>query len=86
MTGVAIRVNNIYYIAENQNIIGRTDLHMSKDDTVYVLEAKVNDKADNAIKQIKEKYGASYRDSFSEVVKIGINWDQKKKKVDVALS
>ena len=42
MVGVAIRMNNIYYIGENQNIIGRTDLHIPKDDTVYVLEFKVN--------------------------------------------
>ena len=85
MVGAAIRMNNVYYIGENQNIIGRTDMHIPKDDTVYVLEIKVNDKAENAIKQIKEKYEISYRNSFRRVVKIGINWERKKKNITVAM-
>lgn len=85
MIGVAIRMNNIYYIGENQNIIGRTDLHIPKDDTVYVLEIKVDEKAENAIAQIEEKYESSYRNSFAQVVKIGINWNKEEKKAEVLI-
>ncbi|SLM32782.1 conserved hypothetical protein with an AAA-ATPase domain [Desulfamplus magnetovallimortis] len=85
MVGVAIRMNSIYYIGENQNIIGRTDLHIPKDDTVYILELKVDDKAINAITQIEEKYEASYQKSFARIVKIGINWEKTVKNVDVVI-
>jgi hypothetical protein len=83
MVGVAIRMNNIYYIGENQNIIGRTDLHIPKVDTVYVLELKADDSAEKAITQIEEKYETIYQNSFANVVKIGINWDKKNQKVEV---
>ncbi len=85
MVGVAIRMNSIYYIGQNQNIIGRTDLHIPKDETVYVLEFKVDGKADEAIAQIEKKYEAGYQNSFSKVVKIGINWDKETQKVDVLI-
>jgi hypothetical protein len=77
MIGVAIRMNNLYYIGENQNIIGRTDMHIPKEDCVYVLELKANAKASDAVKQIEEKYEQAYRKHFKEIVKIGINWTRK---------
>ena len=85
MIGVAIRMNKIYFISENQNIIGRTDMHIPKDDCVYVLEFKTNAKATDAINQIEEKYEQVYKKFFKEIVKIGINWTRKegKKNVDV---
>ncbi len=85
MVGVAIRMNNTYYIGENQNIIGRTDLHIPKGDTVYVLEFKVNKSVDDAIAQIEKEYEPSYRNNFAEVVKIGINWDKEKQKIEVLI-
>jgi hypothetical protein len=85
MIGVAIRMNNIYFISENQNIIGRTDMHIPKDDCVYVLEFKANAKATDAINQIEEKFEQVYKKFFKEIVKIGINWTRKegKKSVEV---
>ena len=85
MVGVAIRMNNIHYIGENQNIIGRTDLHIPKDDTVYVLEFKVDGSTDEAIAQIEENYESSYRQAFSQIIKIGVNWMRKDKAVEVLL-
>ena len=85
MVGVAIRMNNIYYIGENQNIIGRTDLHIPKDETVYVLEFKVNQNVDEAIAQIEKKYEQSYQNSFAKIVKIGINWDKEKQTTEVLI-
>ena len=85
MVGVAIRMNNIYSIGENQNIIGRTDLHIPKEDTVYVLEFKVDENVDEAMAQIEKQYEASYQNSFTKVVKIGINWDKKNQKAEVLI-
>jgi hypothetical protein len=83
MIGVAIRMNKIYFISENQNIIGRTDMHIPKDDCVYVLEFKTNAKATDAINQIEEKYEQVYKKFFKEIVKIGINWTRKEGKKNV---
>ncbi len=83
MVGVAIRMNNIHYIGENQNIIGRSDLHIPKDETVYVLEFKVNESPEKAMIQIEETYEESYRNHFDEVIKIGINWDKENRNVEV---
>ena len=83
MLGIAIKMNDVYYIGENQNIIGRTDLHIPKNNCVYVLELKVNEKAITCIKQINEKYEPAYKNQFERIVKIGVNWDRKNKQVDV---
>jgi len=83
MVGIAIIMNNVYYVAENQNIIGRNDLHIPKDKTVYILELKINENADSCIKQIEKKYEANYQQNFQEIVKIGINWNRNKNEVQV---
>ncbi|SLM28411.1 conserved hypothetical protein [Desulfamplus magnetovallimortis] len=85
MVGVAIRMNNIYYMGENQNIIGRTDLHILRGGAVYVLEFKVNKNVDEAIAQIEKDYVQSYHNSFEKIIKIGINWNKISKKVDVLI-
>lgn len=85
MVGVAIRMNDTHYIAENQNIVGRTDLHIPKENTVYVLEFKVNESAAVAITQIEKEYEKSYRNHFAEVAKIGINWDKENRNVEVCI-
>ncbi len=85
MVGVAIRMNNTHYIGEHPNIIGRSDLHIPKDDIVYVLEFKVNENTEAAMAQIEEKYEQSYKNSFAEVVKIGINWDKKEQIAEVRI-
>ncbi|MBF0101097.1 MAG: AAA family ATPase, partial [Desulfobacterales bacterium] len=64
LVGIAIRMNQTYYAAESQNIIGRTDMHLTKEDSIYVLELKVDDRAENAIKQIETTYEPSYRSLF----------------------
>ena len=82
MVGIAMKMNNIFYVAENQNIMGRTDLHVSINDCFYILEIKVDDNAHNCIKQIEEQYEPAYQDKFKKIVKIGINWNRKRKEID----
>ena len=81
---VAIRMNSIYRWWETEGIIWRTDMHIPKWDTIYVIEVKVDRSTKECIKQIEEKYEKQYKLLYKKVVKIGVNWDRKKEKVDVA--
>jgi len=85
LLGVAIRMNSIYYWPETQNILGRIDFHIPKDNIIYVLEVKINESTKKAITQIDEKYTAQYKDLYQEVVRIGVNWNKKRKKVEVEI-
>jgi len=86
LLGVAIRMNSIYYWPETQNIKGRIDFHIPKDNTIYVLEVKINESTKKAIAQIDEKYTEQYKDLYQHIVKIGVNWNKKRKKVEVELN
>ena len=80
---VAIRMNSIYRWWETEGIIWRTDMHIPKGDTIYVIEPKVDRSTKECIKQIEEKYEKQYKLLYKKVVKIGVNWDKNKDKVDV---
>ena len=59
-------------------------MHIPKWDTIYVIEVKVDRSAKECIKQIEENFEKQYKKLFKKVVKIGVNRDRKRKKVDVA--
>ena len=79
----AIRMNNIYRWWETQGIIWRTDMHIPKGDTIYIVEVKVDWSTKECIKQIEEKYEKQYINIFKKIVKIGVNRNMKGKKVGV---
>ena len=58
-------------------------MHIPKWDTIYVVEVKVNRSVKECIKQIEEKYEKQYKKDYKKVVKIGVNWNKKNKKVGV---
>ena len=80
---VAIRMNSIYRWWETEWIIWRTDMHIPKWDTIYVVEVKVDRSTKECIKQIEEKYEKQYKKLYKKIVKIGVNWDRKEKVVDI---
>ena len=82
---VAIRMNSIYRWWETEGIIWRTDMHIPKWDTIYVIEPKVDRSTKECIKQIEEKYEKQYKLSYKKVVKIGVNWDRNNEKIDVVV-
>ena len=82
---VAIRMNNIYRWWETEGIIWRTDMHIPKWDTIYIIELKVDRSVKECIKQIEEKYEKQYKKDYKKIVKIGVNRNRKGKKVGVEI-
>ncbi|MCQ2975173.1 MAG: ATP-binding protein [Bacteroidales bacterium] len=76
---------NRYTYIEVKSIRGRADIVMFAENTVYVLEFKVDSSADEALKQIDEKgYAIAYQDRLKgrNVVKCGININSKLRTID----
>lgn len=55
---------------------GRVDMVVWMPDSIYVIELKVNDTAENALKQIYDKgYAIPYQADGRRVVKVGVSVD-----------
>lgn len=64
-------------------IDGRVDAVVKTDDNIYVIEFKINQSAQKAIEQIKEKgYAEKYAADNRPITMIGINFDTEKKRAD----
>ena len=62
---------------------GRTDMVVLMPDTIYVMELKVNDTAENALKQINDNgYATPYLTDGSKVVKVGVRFNTDKHTID----
>jgi hypothetical protein len=79
-----LRMNNIFYYPEVQNLKWRADLVIPVNSKYYIIEAKVNESAKKAIEQIDKLYVPQFTD-WKEIVKVWINWDKKKKKFEVKI-
>ncbi|KAF2955447.1 hypothetical protein AS160_10145 [Marinitoga sp. 38H-ov] len=74
MTGLNVR-------AEEMTNLGRSDIVIEFNEKVYIIEAKLDKSAEEAIKQIKEKkYYEKYRGK--EISLIGINISSEKRNID----
>jgi hypothetical protein len=80
-----LRLNNLNYYPEVQNLKWRADLVIPVNNKYYIIEAKVNESSKKAIKQIDELYIPQFTD-WKEIIKIWVNWDKKKnKKFDIKI-
>jgi len=79
-----LRLNNINYYPEIQNLKWRKDLVIPVNNKYFIIEAKVNESAKKAIEQIDELYIPQFTD-WKEIVKVWINWDKKNKKFDIII-
>ena len=62
---------------------GRVDIVMLTDDTLYVIELKLNKDADTAMQQINLKqYDKRFALCGKQIVKVGINFDAKKGNIE----
>ena len=62
---------------------GRTDMVVLMPDTIYVMELKVNDTAENALKQINDNgYATPYLTDGRKVVKVGVRFNTDKHTID----
>ncbi len=69
--------------AEIKTIDGRIDAVVKTDDNIYMIEFKINQSAQKAIQQIKDKkYALKYADDKRPVTLLGINFDTEKKRIE----
>ena len=65
-----------YVDAEVKSAIGRADVVVKMQDTIYVFEFKVDGTPEEALEQINNKgYAIPYQPDHRKVVKIGVNFD-----------
>lgn len=71
-----------YIEAEVNTSNGRVDSVVTTDNFIYILEFKLDESADAAIQQIKQKnYAAKYQDQNKPIIGIGINFSSESKSV-----
>ncbi len=64
-------------------IDGRIDAVVTTDDNIFIIEFKINQSAENAIKQIiDKKYAEKYQIEGKKITLLGINFDTEKKRID----
>ena len=74
---------NVYVRTQVKVAGGRTDMVVFMPDTIYVIELKVNDTAENALKQINNNgYATPFLTDGRKVVKVGIRFDSDKHTID----
>ncbi|MFZ4084417.1 MAG: PD-(D/E)XK nuclease domain-containing protein [Vampirovibrionia bacterium] len=67
---------------EDRTNLGRIDLVLESDTSVYLFELKVNSSAKAALEQIKEKkYYEKYLNIHKEVLIIGVNFSLEERNV-----
>ena len=67
-----------YSDAEVSTSIGRVDVVVKNETTIYVIEFKVNDTAENALEQIKDrKYAEKYVSENKTIMLIGVACNEK---------
>ena len=74
---------NVYVRTQVKVAGGRTDMVVLMPDTIYVMELKVNDTAENALKQINDNgYATPYHTDGRKVVKVGVRFNTDKHTID----
>ena len=69
--------------AEEASLTGRSDVVLSTSRDVYIIEMKVDESADKAIAQIKEKgYGAKYINTSKKIHIIGLNFSSSDRQIN----
>lgn len=68
---------------EKQTSNGRIDLLMQTSKYIYVMEIKVNDSADSALRQIEEKgYARPFANDGRKVFRIGVNFSTRTRRIE----
>ena len=68
---------------EQCSAAGRCDVLIETEDTIYILEFKLNGTAEEALKQIDDKgYAIQYEAGDKKVVKIGASFDKDRRTIE----
>jgi hypothetical protein len=79
---LAFKLCGFHVQAEVSVASGRLDALMIYQNRVYIFEFKLNDSAENALKQIHERrYYASYQGEYAEIYLLGIGFSSQSKAV-----
>ena len=80
---IIFKLLGFYVDVEYTTSDGRIDLLMKTKDFVYILEFKINESADAAIKQIEDKeYAKPFESDERTIFKIGVNFSTMSRKID----
>ncbi len=73
----------IFVQSEINSSNGRLDARVETEDTIYILEFKLDRSAEEALRQIRDKqYFQPYLDSEKKRIGIGINFSKERKEVE----
>lgn len=80
---VFFRLLGFYVEVERHTTNGRMDILLQTSDYIYILELKINQTAEEALRQIEEKnYAAPYANDSRRLFKIGVNFSTATKLID----
>ena len=80
---VFFRLTGFYVDVERHTTNGRMDITIQTPDYVYILELKIDQNADTALRQIEEKgYARPFADDSRQLYKIGINFSSETKRIN----
>ena len=80
---IIFKLLGFYVDVEYSTCDGRIDLLMKTKDYIYILEFKINESADAAIKQIEDKqYAKPFEADHRKLYKIGVNFSTKTRRID----
>ncbi|MFT4927030.1 MAG: hypothetical protein ACI8WB_003130 [Phenylobacterium sp.] len=68
--------------AEVRTNVGRIDCVLQTNDVIYIIEFKLNDSKEAALKQIEDKqYAQKYQNSGKDIVLLGVEFDQDERNI-----
>ena len=79
---IIYKLLGFYVQAEYHTSNGRIDMILKTDKYVYVMEFKFDGTADEALKQIEERYAVPFRKDPRQLIVIGVNFSSKTRNID----
>ena len=80
---IIFKMLGFYVDVEYQTSDGRIDLVMKTKDYIYILEFKINESAEAALKQIEDKqYAKSFESDKRKLYKIGVNFSTSTRRIE----
>jgi len=80
---IIFKMLGFYVDVEYSTSNGRIDLLIKTKDYIYILEFKINNSADEALKQIEDKqYAKPFEADGRKIFKIGINFSTSTRRID----
>ena len=79
---IIYKLLGFYVQAEYHTSNGRIDMILKTDKYVYVMEFKFDGTADEALKQIEERYAVPFRKDPRQLIVMGVNFSSKTRNID----